>query len=269
MLGGQRSVKGLKRPVDGYEKSYKGGEIMRKICSLGLMTVFLLSSAALHGLSQTADEVRAKMIEAMGGEEVLKKGQDITISGTAELTMQGLSGMITIYKKEPNKRRLDFEVMGMIITQAYDGETGWMINPQTGAVEDMPEQMAAEWRRESMPIDSLLNPQKYGVTYTYKGKEQVEGRDHFVLEQTYPDGFQATIYLDSQTYLITKSMAMVPGQMGDVEVEQFNSDYKKVSGLTMAHSSVQYRDGEEFLKLTIEEVKVNTGLEDSLFEREK
>ncbi len=242
---------------------------MRKIFLLGLMTAFLLSSAVLPSLSQTADEMRTRMIEAMGGEAVLKKVQDMTIMGTAELTMQGLSGSITLHKKEPNKRRLDFDVMEMIITQAYDGETGWMINPQTGAVEDMPEQMAAEWKRESMPIDSLLNPQKYGVTYTYKGKEQVEGRDHFVLEQTYPDGFQATIYLDSQTYLITKSKAMVPGQMGDVEVEQYSSDYKEVNGLIMAHSSVQYRDGEEFLKLTIEEVKLNTGLEDSLFEREK
>ncbi len=253
----------------GSEVYSRGGKIMKKIFLFGLMTVFFLSSGVLPGFSQTADEVRIKMIEAMGGEEVLKRGQDITISGTAELTMQGLSGAITIYKKEPNKRRLDFEVMGMIITQAYDGETGWMVNPQTGAVEDMPEQMAAEWKRESMPIDSLLNPQKYGVTYTYKGKEQVEGRDHFVLEQTYPDGFQATIYIDSQTYLVTKSKASLTGPMGDIEVEQYSSDYKKVNGLTMAHSSVQYRDGEEYLRFTIEGVKFNTGLEDSLFEKDK
>lgn len=240
---------------------------MKKIFLLGLMTVFLLSLAAFPGLSQTADEVRVKMIEAMGGEEVLKKVQDMTISGTAELTAQGLSGSITVYKKEPNKRRLDFEVMGMVITQAYDGETAWMVNPQTGAVEDMPEQGAAEWKRESMPIDSLLNPKKYGLTFSYKGKEQVEGKDHFVLEQTYPDGFKATIYCDSQTYLVTKSKSSVTGLMGDVEVEQYSSDYKKVNGITMSHSSIQYRDGEEYLKFTIEEVRINTGLEDSLFEK--
>lgn len=240
---------------------------MKRIFSLGLLVVFLLSSAALPGLSQTADEVRAKMIEAMGGEQAFKKVQDMTISGTAELTTQGLSGTITVYKKEPNKRRLDFEVMGMIITQAYNGEIAWMVNPQTGAVEDMPEEGAAEWKRESMPIDSLLDPQKYGITFTYKGKEQVEGRDHFVLEQTYPDGFKATIYCDSETYLVTKSRSTVTGSMGDIEVEQYSSDYKKVNGITMSHSSVQYRDGEEYLKFTIEEVKINTGLEDSLFEK--
>jgi len=240
---------------------------MKKTFSLGLMTVFLLSSAALPGLSQSADEVRGKMIEAMGGAKALKKVQDMTITGTAELTMQGLSGTITLYKKEPDKRRLDIEIMGMIITQAYDGETAWMVNPQTGAVEDMPEQEAAEWKRESMPIDSLLNPEKYGVTFTYKGKEQVEGKDHFVLEQTYPDGFKATIYCDSQTYLVTKSKSMTTGPMGDVEVEQNSSDYKKVNGITMSYSFVQYRDGEEYLNFTVQEVKFNTGLEDSLFEK--
>lgn len=238
---------------------------MKKIFSLGLMTIFLLSSTALTGLSQTADEVRVGMIEAMGGEDALKNVKDMTISGTAELTMQGLSGTITLYKKEPNKRRLDIEIMGMVITQAYDGETAWEVNPQTGAVEDMPEQKAAEWKRESMPIVSLLNPEKYDITYTYIGKEQIEGKDHFILEQTYPDGFKATIYCDTQTYLVTKTKATVTGTMGDVEVEQYSSDYKKVNGMTMSYSFVQYLDGEEYLKFTIEEVKFNTDLEDSLF----
>ncbi len=240
---------------------------MKKNFSSALLSIFLLSLIAPPGGGQSADEVRLKMIEAMGGEDALKNIKDMTITGTAELTMQGLSGTITVYKKEPNKRRLDFEVMGMVITQAYDGETAWMVNPQTGAIEDMPEQGAAEWKRESMPVISLLNPEKYDITFTYIGKEQVEGKDHFILEQTYPDGFKATIYCDSQTYLVTKSRSTVTGPMGEVEVEQYSSDYKKVNGITMSHSSVQYRDGEEYLKFTIEEVKFNTGLEDSLFEK--
>jgi CubicO group peptidase (beta-lactamase class C family) len=52
---------------------------------------------------------------------------------------------------------------------------------------------------------------------------------------------------------------------GEVEFEQFQSDYKKVNGLLLAHSTVTYSSGKETQKITWEEVISNTGLEDSLF----
>jgi hypothetical protein len=33
---------------------------------------------------------------------------------------------------------MDIEVMGMVITQAYDGEDAWVLNRLTGAARDMP-----------------------------------------------------------------------------------------------------------------------------------
>jgi len=58
-------------------------------------------------------------------------------------------------------------------------------------------------------------------------------------------------------------------EMGtEVEVEQFSSDYKKVNGMIIAHSIVVYSGGEEAQKITINEVKINTGLDDALFKKE-
>jgi hypothetical protein len=120
-----------------------------------------------------------------------------------------------------------------------------------------------------MPVVSILDPQKFGITFTYKGKEEIEGKEYFVLDQAYPDGFEATIYLDSKTYLIFKTIVKTTGPMGgEVEIEQFQSDYRKENGLMMAHSIVAYSGGEEVQKITIEEVSFNTGLEDSLFKRD-
>ncbi|GAH91450.1 unnamed protein product, partial [marine sediment metagenome] len=69
-----------------------------------------------------------KMIEVQGGKKVFESIEDMTLYGTLEMAQQGLSGSITIYKKEPDKMRRDIEIMGMIITQAYDGETAWGVN---------------------------------------------------------------------------------------------------------------------------------------------
>ncbi len=242
---------------------------MKKTFQAVLVGFILVALAAAPLLSQSPEEIVQKMVKAMGGKKALEGIQDTTMTGTIELPQMGLSGTITVYKKEPDKRRADIEVMGMLITQAYDGKTAWWINPQTGATEEMPETEAANAKREAMPSVAILDPAKYGLSFTYKGKEKVDEKDHFVLEETFPDGFRVTLYLDTQTYLVTKSTGTVNTQMGEVAFEQLASDHKKVGGLTVPHTMRTFYNGAEYMTITLSEVKFNTGLEDSLFAMEK
>jgi outer membrane lipoprotein-sorting protein len=222
------------------------------------------------GSGQTAEEIIKKMIEAQGGKKVFESIKDMTLSGTLELVQQGLSGSITIYKKEPDKMRRDIEIMGMIITQAYDGETAWGINIQTGKTEEMEEQQAEEMKRQSLPTIAILYPEKYGFSFDYQKKEKIEDKDYFVIELTYPDGFKATLYVDTETYLTYKIKAKTMGPMGyEIESEQFTSDYKKVDGMIIAHSMVTFIEGEEFTEINVTSVKFNTSLEDSFFKMNK
>lgn len=241
---------------------------MKKALTLCFMGIILLSLTASLGFSQTAKEIVDKMIEATGGREAIESIDDSTVTGTIELVQQGLSGTLTVYKKEPNKMRMDVEIMGMLITQAYDGEIAWWVNPQTGATEEMPESEAVGMKRDALPRDAAFNPEKYGITYTYKGKEALDGKDHYILEQAFADGFKLTMYVDAETYFPTKSLGTVSTQMGDLDFEQRVSDYKKVNGLMIAHTITAYMNGEESRIIKISEVKNNTGLEDSLFKME-
>lgn len=239
---------------------------MKKIRSIFLLGFFLVALITSPGSGQTAEEIIKKMIEVQGGKKVFESIKDMTLSGTLEVVQQGLSGSITIYKKEPNKMRRDIEIMGMIITQAYDGETAWGVNIQTGNTEEMEEQQATDVKRQSLPIISMLYPEKYGFSFDYQGKEKIEDKDYFVIELTYPDGFKATLYVDTETYLTYKTKTKTMGPMGyEVESEHFTSDYKKVDGMIVAHSMVSFIEGEEFMKITVTSVKFNTGLEDSFF----
>ncbi len=241
---------------------------MKKAITFCILGIFLVSLAASPGWSQTAKDLLNKMIEAQGGRKVIESIDDSTVTGTIDLVQQGLSGTLTVYRKEPNKMRIDLEVMGMLITQAYDGEMAWWVNPNTLVTEEMPETEAASMRREALPRDSAFNPEKYGITYTLKGKEPLDGKDHYILEQTFADGFKVTIYVDSETYLTTKSSGTFSSQMGEMEFEQYASDYKKVGGLTIAHTLTTYINGEESRIIKISEIKNNTGLQDSLFKME-
>ncbi len=239
---------------------------MKKIFSACILSLFLLSLTTSAGLSQEASDILKKMVEAQGGKKVLEKIEDMTSSGNLELIQMGMSGSMTMYKKEPNKVRMDIEVMGMIITQAFDGETAWWVNPQTGSQEEVPEQQQKDMKRMALGVDAFLYPEKYGISFAYKGKEKIEEKEYLVLEQTFADGHKATLYVDPKTYLTYKTKSTTMSQMGvEVEQETFESDYKKVNGMTIAYSIIIFQDGEEFMKLALTDITFNSGLEDSLF----
>lgn len=234
----------------------------------GLLAPPLFSNPSQENKTDSkAAQILAKMIEAQGGRKRIQEIKDMTVLGSVEITQFGMEGSLTLYQKEPNKVRTDVEVMGTVITQAYDGKTAWRFNPQTGENEELPEQMAADFKRQALGNDSLLHPEKYGIYYTYEGTEKIDDKEHHVLKQYFEDGFESTLYLDGETYLITKSKATTIDYESGVEVlvETLQSDYKEVDGTMVAHSLISYRDGEEYMVTTISEVKYNTGLKDSLF----
>ena len=237
------------------------------ICALGL---FLATIATSPGFAQTSDEIVAKMIEAQGGKAALEKIEDMTLTGTMEIVSMGINGSITMYRKEPDKARMDMELMGMVITQAFDGENAWGVDPNTGSVQDMPEDQAKELKRTAMGNEALLHPEKLGITFTYKGKETIEGKDFILLEQAYDDGHKETHYLDAKTFLMHKTKSMSANMAGvEVDTEVYFSDYKKVDDLMVWHNMRIVQEDEESMLMVFTEVAINTGLEDSLFKKEE
>jgi len=245
---------------------------VKKILLFCLLSFFLLNLLTSPGYSQKASDILDKMIDAQGGREVLGRIKDTTFSGSIEIIAMGASASVTVYHKESNKMRVDMEIMGMVITLAFDGETAWMINPGTGSTEEMPGKDAEDFKRDAYDhgYSALLYPEKYSITYVYKGKEKIEDKDYFVLEQILPDGHKKTLYIDSKTYLTFKIKDITLNDSGvEVEEEEFRSDYKKVDGVMFYHSITIFEDGGESEKITVTNVRFNTGLEDSLFKMSK
>jgi len=244
---------------------------MKKILSVSLLGFILLSLLPHTGYGQDVQSILNKMIDAIGGRKVLEGIKDTTFTGTMELIQYGMTGVVTFYHKEPNKYRQDVEVMGMVITTATDGEVGWMINPQTGSVETMSGSLNAEFNSQALSggFSYLLEPEKYGISFTDKGKETIDGKEYIVLEQTSPGDLKSTHYIDPETYLIHRSKSMVTDpQMGTlINQETVMDDFREVDGIMFAHTVIIFQDGTEFGSMTVEGLKFNSGLEDSYFKR--
>jgi len=243
---------------------------MKKLFTLCFLSMLFLSAYGLPEVDENTQAILEKMITAQGGRDALQKIKDTKITGTMEMTQMGFNGVLTVYFKEPNKMRYDVEAMGMVITQAYDGETAWYINPQTGNTEEMSEQMATDFKRQAFGNEALLNPEKFGISYANKGKETLEGKDYILIEQTFADGFKAMLYIDSETHLMFKSKAKTLNPMGvEVEAETIMTDYENVEGIMMPKSMTVFQDGAEFMTMAFSEISFNSGLEDSFFEMKK
>ena len=245
---------------------------MNKKITAALIAIFAVGLTTAPAWAQEASDVLAKMIEATGGRKALAAIKDSTITGEFDMVQMGMSGTVTIYQKEPNKTRQDMEVMGMMITQAFDGEVAWFTNPQTGAVEELTGS-ALEYSKKGaveMGNEVLLNPEKFGVTYTLKGKETIEGKEYFVLERMFESGATTTMWVDTGNYLVYKqNQITTDGMGGEIEQELIFSDYQKVDGILYPMTLTIYQGGEEFLNITMTELTFNSGLEDSFFKIER
>jgi outer membrane lipoprotein-sorting protein len=243
---------------------------MKKTLCCGIAGLFLLGLLFSTGFAQDEQKILDKMIEAMGGRKVIEGIKDVTSVGDMDIVAMGITGTTTMYTKEPNKMRMDLEFMGMGMTQAFDGEVAWGIDPNSGIAEEMPEEAGDLVKKASLGNAAFLNPKKYGLTYKAKGKEEVDGKEYLLLDRVYEDGYTMTFYIDPETYLIYKSKAMsMDEMMAEVEEETVMTDYKKVNGIMTAFTLQIFRDGEEFVAVTLTEVTYNTGLEDSLFKIEE
>jgi outer membrane lipoprotein-sorting protein len=216
------------------------------------------------------DEILKEMIQAQGGKAAIEKIKDMKVTGTIEVSQQGLSVSFTQYKKEPDKRRIEMKVMNTVQVQGFDGTTAWELNPQVGKAVEIPGEDALDIKRGSLALGWILNPEKYGISLVHKGREKIDGKYYIVLEQVYSDGGKAVNYVDPETYLTFKIKSKILDEMMvEVETETFLSDYKSVKGYIMAHTMISYLHGKEYMRIIFKRVKLNTGLPNHLFLMQK
>ena len=243
---------------------------MKKYAAWILVTALLFALALTPASAQTAKEILAKMIEAQGGAKALGAIKDQTLTANLDMVQMGMKGSITLYSKEPNKMRMDIEIAGMLISQAYDGEKARMANPQTGSIDDLPDNLNQEFKRQALGNDALLHPEKYGITHEFKGKEKIQDKEYLVLDWKLSDGHIITYYIDPETYLPYKTKTMGLSQTGaEALIEMVTTDYQKVEGIMIAQAITQNQDGQEFMRMTITKVTFNSNLDDAFFKLAK
>lgn len=236
-----------------------------------LTLLLFIAALAFHANAQTADEILAKYFENTGGLSKWKELKSVKLTGKAP-TPQG-EFPIVIYNKAPNKSKMVFNVQGKeIVLQAYDGETGWTLNPFAGGADavKLDEEQTKELREEQLE-DDFIDYAKKGHAVTLEGKEEIEGVQCYKIKleknkNNDKEDVTEIYYFDSENFVPIMAKNYVrTGPAKGTEIQIFFSDYQDASGLMMPYYIEQKVNGQTQMKVVFENISINEELDDTIF----
>lgn len=230
------------------------------------IVLFLLCSS-LGMFAQTADELIAKNIQAKGGLEKMKAIK--TIRMTALFDAGGFKAEVKQESKRPESVRQSFTLQGMTQVEAYDGSSGWQINPFQGRKD--PEMLGDEELRnlsEDADFDGpLVDYQAKGNKVEYMGHDQVDGDDVYKLKVTLKNGDIFYYALDPDTYIEIQieKQRFIRGAVR--ESVTLLGSYKPVNGVMFPFSIVSgpKNNPEAGGKVMVQKIEANVPMEDKDF----
>jgi hypothetical protein len=239
----------------------------RSLLAFASAALFLpLLAGAQPAGNLTVDEIIAKNIQARGGLEKLKAVKTIRSSG--KITSGDFRARFVQENLRPSQVREEFIIQGMAEIEAYDGKTGWRVDPFQGRKD--PDRLSADDMKglvEAADIDGQL------VDYKNKdhraelmGHDPVEGTDCYKIKLTLSNGDVKYYYIDADSFLELK-VETERTIRGTIQyAETYYGDYEEVNGVYYPFAFEQGQKGSSFrTKLTVDKVEVNVPIAGSLF----
>ena len=174
---------------------------MRKF--LLFLVALTLAAPALASAQATpsVDEIIACYARRIGGDERLRAVQSVRKSGRF-YGGGGFEALVTNEYRRPNKVREEFTFGGMTGVTAFDGASGWKIEPWAGKkdAEPLGEAETKGIIEDAEFDDPLFNYQQRGNKVELVGTDQIEGTAVYKLKATLSsNGDVRTYYLDAES----------------------------------------------------------------------
>ncbi len=231
------------------------------------ITVFVVLSFFCFSIikAENIDDIINNHIEAHGGAEKWNEIKSMKITG--KYTSFSIPKGFTTYKLRPNKFYSHYHLGKHQVTEAYNGETGWTIDPWQDI--DFPRRInKAETNRllqKAVFCTPLFNYKKEGYKAEFVGKENLEGVDVYHIKLTKPDNSEETWYLDASTYLAYKSLSSWTDFAYPTRQYVYYDDFREVHGVKIPFY-VERTFGTRYRVTEIENIELNPEIEPSIFE---
>jgi hypothetical protein len=232
-----------------------------------LLALAVIALAAASASAQTADEIVAKFVKTVGGMEKIQAVKSLRRTGRVNAG-GGFEYAIVEENVRPNLVRQEALIQGMTGVTAYDGHTGWKIEPWNGKKDAEP--LGEEELKgilEDSDIDGpLVNYRAKGNKVEYVGADEVEGTDAYKLKVTLANGDVRYYYMDTEYYVPIKVEVKRMVRGAEREYETILGDYKEVGGWYLPFSVESGPKGSQSkAKVTYEKIEPNVTIEAARF----
>ena len=236
---------------------------MRRIPVL-IATLVLL---AMPASAQSVDDIIAHYLKTVGGMEKIQSVKTLRRTGKF-IGGGGFEAAILQENKRGNLVREEFALQGMIGINAYDGKTGWKIEPWNGKkdAEALGEEEMKSILEDADFDGPLVNYRQKGNKVEFAGLDTFEGTDTFKLKVTMPNGDTYVIYLDTDYYVPIKIDTRRIVRGAEREYETVLGDYKEVAGWYLPYSvEIGVKGSQDRSKTVFEKIEANVAIDDGRF----
>ena len=233
-----------------------------KLIALSIITLF--ASQIVSG--QTAEEIVAKYIDAMGGKDQINKVTSMSTEGT--LDAMGSTGTIKHTLLVGKGSKAEIEVQGTTVVMCVTDSTGWSINPMTGNYNA--EYMAPEAYKASKDeiyVDgAFADYAKKGYKLVLDGQLTLGNINAYKVLVTSPDSVTTQYFFDPETgYMVqlvqTSNMGGQP-----MDITFGFSDFRKTdAGIVIPYKIETNYGGQFFVTENVSKVDFNQPVDPAIF----
>lgn len=232
-----------------------------------LLVISLVATLPASAEGPSLDEIIATNIESRGGRDAMKELKTVRRHGKASLG-PGVEAPFVIISKRPSSVRMEIELQGMKVIQAFDGENGWGIMPFLGHSKPsaLPEDQLKQIQDQADLDGHLVDYAEKGHTVELLGVEDVDGTEAYKLKTLKKNGDVVISYLDTEYCLEFKQELRTIMQGNEVNIVMEIGDYKEVGPMLLAHSYNQTMAGAPVGQTFVFETsEPNVEVDDSIF----
>jgi len=217
--------------------------------------------------AQTADEIIANYMNALGGKEQISQISSVYYEGT--LDVMGSQGTVKTTLLNGKGYKQEIDVMGTVVVMCYNDSMGWQINPMGGNYN--PEKMADNQYkpgRDMIFAGGVFSSDILAKGYQVEllGQEMVGMVNAYKINVVSPDNFKSVYFFDPATWYMIKSVQTfdMMGQPMDIVINY--SDYQKPeNGFAMPFAIETNYGGQFFLIAKINKVDINQPVDPAIF----
>jgi len=242
---------------------------MKKLIILLILFIFSLPAAFAQledeTNQETVDDILTLYFQTIGQDKLLATNTYVT---KGKIMQAEFEIPFTAYNKRPMSYRLEVEFQGMKIITAFDGTSGWSINPMMGSTDPQP-MTAEQIEKTKLQADYdgiYYNYAEKGYKVEFIDKDFVDDIEVYVLQLTTPTDDIITSYFDTENNVLLKTSSNMMMQDVETQFEMYFSNYKYVNEILVPFSIETKVNGKTAMNMVMDEVTYNVDIPDSMFE---